>query len=262
MNFDFSGKRAVVCGSTRGMGKATAILFSELGAEVILVARNNETLAETKSELSISNGQSHKSLCVDFSRPEALKETINEYLKESPPIHILVNNTGGPPPGDVVKADSEHFIDGFNKHLLCNQILTQALIPGMKSENYGRIINIISTSVKQPIKGLGVSNTIRGAVASWAKTLAGEVAPFGITVNNLLPGATNTERLHSLFQSISEKRNVSKHQVKTEWVKDIPAGRIAEPEEMAYSIAFLASEYAGYINGINLPVDGGRLQCL
>ncbi|MDP6684855.1 MAG: SDR family oxidoreductase [Candidatus Marinimicrobia bacterium] len=262
MKFNFAGKRAVVCGSTQGMGKSTALLFSDLGAEVVLVARNIESLEQTKSELSDSNGQSHDYLCTDFSKPEELRVTINGYVKNSTPIHILVNNTGGPSPEEIVKAESEHFIDGFNKHLICNQFLTQALIPGMKSENYGRIINIISTSVKQPIKGLGVSNTIRGAVASWAKTLAGEVAPYGITVNNILPGATNTERLHSLFQSISEKRNVSKNEVKTEWVNDIPAGRIAEPEEMAYAICFLASEYAGYINGINLPVDGGRLQCL
>jgi len=173
-----------------------------------------------------------------------------------------VNNTGGPAHGEITEAGSAEFLDGFSKHLLCNQILAQAFIPGMKKENYGRIINIISTSVKQPIKGLGVSNTIRGAVASWAKTLASEVAPYGITVNNILPGATNTERLYSLFESIAEKRYVSPDEVKAEWVKDIPAGRIAEPEEIAYAIAFLASPFAGYINGINLPVDGGRLQCL
>ena len=132
----------------------------------------------------------------------------------------------------------------------------------MKKEKFGRIVNIISTSVKQPIIGLGVSNTIRGAVGSWAKTLASEVAPFGITVNNLLPGATNTNRLDSLFKSIAKKNGVASTDIKKEWIKDIPVGRIAEPEEIAYAIVFLVSEYAGYINGINLPVDGGRLQCL
>lgn len=262
MNFDFSGKRAVVCGSTQGMGKSTALLFAELGAEVILVARNRESLENTKSELSDSNGQSHDYLCADFSGPHNLKKMVVEYVEGIPPVHILINNTGGPAPGEISSAKPNDFLDGFNKHLICNQVLAQALIPGMKNEKYGRIINIISTSVKQPIKGLGVSNTIRGAVASWSKTLAGEVAPFGITVNNLLPGATNTNRLDSLFNSIAKKSGIDSSEVKKEWTQNIPAGRIAEPEEMAYAIAFLASEYAGYINGINLPVDGGRLQCL
>jgi len=262
MTFNFSGKRSVVCGSTQGMGKATALLFSELGAEVILVARNRDSLQDVLSELSTSHGQTHDSLCADFSNPDELKRAINNYAIRNPPIHILVNNTGGPAPGEIAQAHSDDFLEGLNKHLICNQFLSQALIPGMKKEKYGRIINIISTSVKQPIKGLGVSNTIRGAVASWAKTLSSEVAPYGITVNNLLPGATNTERLYSLFESIAEKRNVSHDEVKAEWIKEIPSGRIAEPIEMAHAIAFLASPFAGYINGINLPVDGGRLQCL
>tara|TARA_B100000929_G_scaffold82160_1_gene64082 strand:+ start:1243 stop:2031 length:789 start_codon:yes stop_codon:yes gene_type:complete len=262
MTFNFSGKRSVVCGSTQGMGKATALLFSELGAEVILVARNRDSLQDVLSELSTSHGQTHDSLCADFSNPDELKRAINNYAIRNPPIHILVNNTGGPAPGEIAQAHSDDFLEGLNKHLICNQFLSQALIPGMKKEKYGRIINIISTSVKQPIKGLGVSNTIRGAVASWAKTLSSEVAPYGITVNNLLPGATNTERLYSLFESIAEKRNVALDEVKAEWIKEIPSGRIAEPIEMAHAIAFLASPFAGYINGINLPVDGGRLQCL
>jgi len=262
MTFNFSGKRSVVCGSTQGMGKATALLFSELGADVILVARNRDSLQDVLSELSTSHGQTHDSLCADFSNPDELKRAINNYAIRNPPIHILVNNTGGPAPGEIAQAHSDDFLEGLNKHLICNQFLSQALIPGMKKEKYGRIINIISTSVKQPIKGLGVSNTIRGAVASWAKTLSSEVAPYGITVNNLLPGATNTERLYSLFESIAEKRNVSPDEVKAEWIKEIPSGRIAEPIEMAHAIAFLASPFSGYINGINLPVDGGRLQCL
>ena len=262
MIIDLSGKRALVAGSTKGMGKATALLFSELGAEIILVARNQDLLDKVKSELSVSRGQSHDSICADFSNPDQLNIKVNDFMGEFPPIHILVNNTGGPPPGEISKGTTAEFLDGFNKHLICNQILAQSLVAGMKKEKYGRIINIISTSVKQPIRGLGVSNTIRGAVASWAKTLASEVAPFGITVNNILPGATNTERLHSLFQSMSEKRGVDLEDVKAEWIQEIPAGRVAEPEETAYAIAFLASEYAGYINGVNLPVDGGRLQCL
>ena len=262
MNFNFSGKRVAVCGSTQGMGKVTAILFSELGAEVILIARNFDSLLATKTELSISNKQKHDIICVDFSNPEQLKNRITDYLEHNPLIHILINNTGGPSPGEIINSKSEEFIDGFNKHLICNQILVQSFISGMKEEKFGRIINIISTSVKQPINGLGVSNTIRGAVASWSKTLASEVAEFGVTVNNLLPGATNTKRLESLFKSIANKRGVDPIDIKNEWIEDIPVGRVANPKEIAYAILFLSSEYAAYINGINLPVDGGRLQCL
>jgi len=262
MIFDFSGKRAAVCGSTQGMGKATAILLSELGAEVVLISRNLDSLKKTKLELSVSNDQNHDILCADFSDPNKLKENLTVYLEKKLPIHILINNTGGPPPGEITAATSDDFLDGFYKHVLCNQILVKEILPFMKKEKFGRIVNIISTSVKQPIIGLGVSNTIRGAVGSWAKTLASEVAPFGITVNNLLPGATNTNRLDSLFKSIAKKNGVASTDIKKEWIKDIPVGRIAEPEEIAYAIVFLVSEYAGYINGINLPVDGGRLQCL
>jgi len=191
-----------------------------------------------------------------------LEKRVNSHVERDGPFHILVNNTGGPPPGEIADAESEEFLDAFSKHLLCNQIMTKAVLPGMKAEGYGRIINIISTSVKQPIVNLGVSNTTRGAVASWAKTLSREVASFGITVNNILPGTTNTARLHSLFAELASKRGVKSKDIEEEWRSEIPTGRIAEPEEIAFVIAFLASPAASYINGINLPVDGGRLMCL
>ena len=257
MNLDLTGKRAVVCGSTQGIGKASAIELASLGASITLVARNKEKLKAILKELPCKPKQTHSCLIADFNFPEALQATIEKY-SEGKTIHILVNNTGGPPAGQAIDATSEEFIRAFSNHLLCNQILVQALVPGMKKAGFGRIINIISTSVKIPIRGLGVSNTIRGAVANWSKTLSIELAPFGITVNNVLPGATMTGRLESILKMKAEKSKKSVEEAKQEMISEIPAGRIAEPHEVAAAVAFLASPSAGYINGINVPVDGGR----
>lgn len=262
MLIDLKDKKAVVCGSTRGIGKAIALQFAASGASVILVARNEESLRKVLRELPASKKQNHNFIVADFSEPGNLRTKINNFVSESPPVHILVNNTGGPKSGEAYKAGAEEFENAFRNHLVCSQVLVQAVVEGMKREKYGRIINIISTSVKQPIKGLGVSNTIRAAVAGWSKTLASELAPFGITVNNILPGATKTERLYSLFEARSKAAGKSVEEVKQEWLNDIPSGRFAEPEELAYAAAFLASPLAAYINGINIPVDGGRLQTL
>ena len=173
-----------------------------------------------------------------------------------------MNNTGGPPAGKAIDATIEDYYTAFRSHLLCNQILTQAVVPGMKNEKFGRIINIISTSVKTPIKGLGVSNTIRGAVANWSKTLSVELAPFGITVNNVLPGATMTRRLETVLSEKAAQTGKSVEVLKQEMISEIPAGRISEPHEVAVAVVFLASPAAGYINGINVPVDGGRTKSL
>jgi 3-oxoacyl-[acyl-carrier protein] reductase len=167
MNLDLSNKSALVCGSTQGIGKATAIELAQMGAKVILVARNEESLRAVKAELSTAKGQQHDFITADFSNPEDLKDKINRYIIRNGAVHILVNNTGGPPGGPAILAKTEEFIQAFNNHLLCNHILVQALVDGMKRSGYGRIINIISTSVKQPIRGLGVSNTIRAAVAAF-----------------------------------------------------------------------------------------------
>ncbi len=262
MNVDLTNKRAIVCGSTRGIGRAMAIEFAASGANVILISRNEESLRKVLREMPANKNQNHNFIVADFTEPGALKKKLHNFVSENPPVHILVNNTGGPKGGDIIQADTSEFIQAFTNHLICNQILVQSVVEGMKKERYGRIINIISTSVKQPIKGLGVSNTIRGAVASWAKTLAGELGQFGITVNNVLPGATKTERLFSIFENRAKVSGKSIEEVKSEMMKEIPAARFAEPEELAYAVTFLASEYAGYINGINVPVDGGRTGCL
>lgn len=257
MNLDLSHKTALVCGSTQGIGKASALELSKLGANIILCARNEAGLKQVLTELDVSKHQKHSYLVADFNKPELLEDVLKSNLGEKS-IQILVNNTGGPNAGTAIGANTHEFLNAFNQHLICNHILTQWVVESMKKEKYGRIINIISTSVKVPLKGLGVSNTIRGAVANWAKTLSIELAPFGITVNNVLPGATSTERLKNIIQTKSEKTKHSITDVEQDMRSEIPLGRFAEPSEIANAVAFLASPAAAYINGINLPVDGGR----
>lgn len=263
MDLNLSGKRALVCGSTQGIGKAAAIELALLGASVTLLARNEEALKTVCAELPNTTGQAHDYICADFSNPTSLKSAVeHRFGNNRETVHILVNNTGGPQGGPIVTAGVDEFTATFSAHLICNHLLVQALVEGMKKAGYGRIINIISTSVKQPLKGLGVSNTIRGAVANWAKTMSLELGAFGITVNNVLPGATNTQRLVNLNKAKSEKTGRSVDELKKEMVAEIPAGRYAEPFEIANAVAFLASPAAAYINGINVPVDGGRTASL
>jgi 3-oxoacyl-[acyl-carrier protein] reductase len=257
MNISLENKHAIVCGSTQGIGKAAAMELASLGAKITLVARNETELQKVIKELPQKSSQKHDYISADFTKPEELKIKIEEYITGKN-INILINNTGGPKGGPIIEAKTEEFIAAFNQHLVCNHILVQAVLEGMKKEKYGRIINIISTSVKQPIKGLGVSNTIRAAVANWSKTLAGEVARYGITVNNILPGSTDTQRLHSIFETTAKRDSKNIEAVKEDWLHEIPTGRFASAEEIANAIAFLASPAASYITGINLPVDGGR----
>lgn len=262
MDLNLQGKRAMVCGSTQGIGQAAAFELAALGASVTLVARNQERLEQTLAQLDQQQGQAHHLVVADFSEPALLKEQIANYLSDDKIIHILINNTGGPPGGPITEASTAAFLAAFNMHLVCNHILTQAVKDGMQEAGYGRIINVISTSVKQPLNGLGVSNTTRGAVASWAKTMANELGQFGITVNNVLPGATDTARLQSIIANKAKKQNTSVEAVEQQMKSTVPAQRFAEAKEVANAIAFLASPAAGYINGINLPVDGGRTKCL
>lgn len=262
MELSLIGKTALVCGSTQGIGFATAQELANLGASVVLLARNEEQLIKVKSELPSAHGQKHHYLVADFGRPELVKNVIADFLSSANKVHILVNNTGGPKGGAVKDATPDEFLLAFNQHLICNHILVQALYPSMISEGYGRIINVISTSVKQPLPNLGVSNTIRGAVANWSKTLANELGVHGITVNNVLPGATNTSRLQSIASVKAELTNETVEQVFEEMAAETPMRRIAQPGEIAAAIAFLASPAASYINGINVPVDGGRTKSL
>jgi 3-oxoacyl-[acyl-carrier protein] reductase len=256
MDLNLSGKHAMVCGSTQGIGLATAQELAQLGATITLVARNESKLQDAKS--SLANAENHNYLVADFNYPDKLDELIKSQIAAGNIYHILINNTGGPPGGPANEANIDEFRIAFNQHLICNHILASNLVPGMKEAGYGRIINIISTSVKIPLNGLGVSNTIRGAVANWSKTLANELGQFNITVNNVLPGATNTVRLKSIVANKAQKTGNSEEQVMQQMANQVPMKRVAEAHEVANAIAFLASPAASYINGINVPVDGGR----
>ena len=262
MNLDLTGKTALVCGSTQGIGCAVAHELAQLGANIVLLARDESKLKQVQTELYNGGNQKHYYLQGDFNEPEQLKIKVLDFIAEISPIHILINNTGGPPGGPIVSAKPEEFIKAFNLHLISFHGLVQATMDSMKTASYGRIINIISTSVKQPLNGLGVSNTIRGAVANWSKTLANELGQFNITVNNVLPGATNTARLNSIIENKAIKINSEPNEVLNNMKNEVPLLRIAEPQEVANAVAFLASPAASYINGINLPVDGGRTKSL
>lgn len=272
MDLSLSHRRALVCGASQGIGLAAAMELAALGCSVTLVARNPERLAAAVKLLPtvLETGgkpgtQTHRWFAADFADPASVREAVKAELSHQSaagPYTILINNTGGPPAGMAIDAKPEEFVAAFTAHLICNQILAQAVVSGMKEQKFGRIVNIISTSVKAPIPNLGVSNTIRGAVASWAKTLAGELGPHGITVNNVLPGFTDTERLGSLVSARAKKGNTTEEAVKKEMMGTIPAGRFGHPAEVGAAIAWLCTPAASYINGINLPVDGGRLPTL
>lgn len=257
MNLSLEGRYAIICGSTQGIGLAIAEELALLGANCTLIARNREALEAAIPHLDIALRQQHHYLVADFSKPDEVREVITGHVKSSK-VHILINNTGGPPAGPVIDASESAFLDTFNQHLVCNHILTKAVVPSMKAEKFGRIINIISTSVKIPLRNLGVSNTIRGAVASWAKTMANELGQYNITVNNVLPGFTTTQRLSTLIENMAKKGNTVIDVVEKNMIEEVPMKRFGDPAEVAAVAAFLASPAAAYVNGTSIPVDGGR----
>jgi 3-oxoacyl-[acyl-carrier protein] reductase len=256
VNIDITGKTALVCGSSSGIGRAIALELAASGARVILLARNREKLQAVCESLANQN-LNHQCFVADFENNAQVEKVANEIV-ENHSIDILINNTGGPPAGPAHLAKTNEFITAFQNHLINNHILVQAVLPAMKENRWGRIVNVISTSVKIPLNNLGVSNTIRGAVGNWAKTLANELGPFGITVNNVLPGATETERLGNIISGKSNKTGSSIEAVEKEMLHEIPAGRFGKPEEIAFAACFLASDKSAYINGTNVVVDGGR----
>ncbi len=257
MNLDLKNKTAIVCGATQGIGLGIAQEFAKEGVNLILVARNKEKLISCVN--SLERPEKHSFICVDFSKPNELEKELSSYFKKHKTVvHILINNTGGPKSGPIERAKTSEFVDAFNMHVLCNQILCSFVVPGMKKLGYGRIINIISTSVKIPIIGLGVSNTIRGAVANWSKTMANELGEFQITVNNVLPGYTNTNRLRSLFEKMSSSQKKPIKEIEQNIINNVPLKRLGTVNDVANIVTFLASKKASYINGVNIPIDGGR----
>ena len=262
MNLDLGGKHALVCGGSQGIGQAAAIELALLGADVTLLARSQGPLDAALAALPTTHDtQAHAAIAVDMADHAALRARV-DALVGTRPVQILVNNTGGPPGGPAHAAPADAYLAAFNQHLIAAQTLLQAVLPGMKAAGYGRLVNVISTSVKEPIRNLGVSNTIRGATASWAKTLATELGGFGITVNNVLPGYTQTQRLEQIIADRMRTTGKSAADIEQVMLASVPAARFAKPAEVAAAIAFLASPAAAYINGINVPVDGGRMQSL
>ncbi len=262
MDLDLTGKHALVCGASQGIGLASAVELAKLGADVTLLARRADLLEQLAGQLPLTHAaQRHDWIAADAGDTAALRAKVDALVAGNS-VHILINNSGGPPPGTVRGASEDAFLAAYRSHLLANQALAEAVVPGMIGDGYGRIVNIISTSVKEPIVGIGVSNVTRGAVASWAKTLARELAPHGITVNNVLPGSTHTPRIDQIIAARSQKTGDSTDDVTAEMEAEIPMGRFADPSETAAAVAFLASPAASYITGINLPVDGGRTRSL
>lgn len=262
MDLNLAGRHALVCGASEGIGRAAAHELALLGADVTVLARRAEVLADVAASLPIVCGdQVHGWIAVDVADHVSVRERL-AGLTGHKPVHVLVNNTGGPPGGRVIDAGTDDYLAAFQRHLLANQVLAQAVVPNMQAAQWGRIINVISTSVKEPIANLGVSNAIRGAVASWAKTLSKELGADGITVNNVLPGYTRTQRLAQILHDRVQATGKDEAGVSAAMLASVPAGRFAEAHEVAAAIAFLASPAAAYINGVSLAVDGGRMQSI
>lgn len=262
MDLNLHGKRALVGGASKGIGKAIAEELARNGADVVVMARSEDLLAKVVSGLDTAHGQKHAYIVADLGDIKGVIHSVENHVQDAGDFHILVNNTGGPPGGPLVDSGVESLLQAFHNHVICSHHLMQTLVPGMKRAGYGRVINIISTSVKQPIEGLGVSNTIRGAMASWAKTLATELGPDKVTVNNVLPGATETERLEAIITRQATGRSLSEEEVRAEMVREIPARRFAQAQEIANAAVFLASPAAAYISGTSILVDGGRTRAL
>ena len=261
MEINLKNKTAWVFGGSSGIGRSIALELANCGANIVLVSRNLSSLKNTKDELCVKMNQRHDILSVDMSKTNELENLLLDYLKRND-VDIIINNSGGPRPGLAHSADNEDYSLAFRQHLISAQTICRIVAPLFKKKQFGRIINIISTSVKQPIPGLGVSNTIRGAVANWSKTLSSELGPFGVTVNNILPGATQTERLNEIVEKKAHKNNITKEQAAQIMKEEIPLKRFAQPREVGFLVAFLSSDMASYINGVNIPIDGGRTKSL
>ncbi len=259
--YSLAGRHALVCGASAGIGRATALALAGLGAKVTALARSEDALSELIPALTSVGAPEAHGLVADLDERTELATRVAAHLERHGPVHILVNNTGGPPAGPILEASEAEFLLAFGRHVLASHLLVRLLLPGMRKAEYGRIVNVISTSVREPIPGLGVSNTIRGAMSSWSKTVSKELPP-GLTINNILPGYTATGRLTALRDATAARQSRAPEEVEAEWLKTIPEARLGMPEEIAAAISFLVSPAASYIRGVSLAVDGGRLQSI
>ena len=256
-----SGRHAMICGASSGIGRATALTMAASSAELTLISRSADKLAELANECHKAGSPKVHVLPIDLEDGRAIDRLIPDHLSEHGSVHILVNNAAGPPSGPLLEAVDDDFLKPLRRHLFASQRMVKHCISGMENEEYGRIINIISTSVREPIANLGVSNTVRGAMAGWSKTLATEL-PECVSINNVLPGFTDTGRLDSLANQISEKRGCTPDDVRATWLSGVPAGRLIDPRETAAAIAFLCTSAGGAIRGVSLAVDGGRMRSI
>ncbi|MCH2101876.1 MAG: SDR family oxidoreductase [Planctomycetes bacterium] len=256
-----TGRHALVCGASSGIGRATALALASHGAQITALARSGDKLGELIPELEAAGASGARALKCDLSLHDSVQDALDRLVLDVGPVHILINNAGGPRGGPILNASAEEFTHAFHLHVLTAHLLTRSLLPGMTESGFGRIVNIISTSVKEPIAGLGVSNTIRAAMAAWAKTVSKEL-PSGVTINNVLPGFTATDRLSSLKEQIAERRSIRPDQVEEEWLSTVPEGRLARPEEVAALAAFLCTPAAAYVRGQSIAADGGRLNSI
>lgn len=258
MDLDLTGRHALVCGASEGIGRAAAHELAALGARITVLARREAALRDVVRALPASAGQQHDVCVADLADAPSLRGTLQALVARQP-VDILINNTGGPPGGSAHEAAAEAYLEAFTRHLVAGQTLVQAVLPHMRTQRWGRIVNVVSTSVREPIPGLGVSNTVRGAVAGWAKTLSRELGPDGITVNNVLPGFTETARIDQIVRERAARESRDEAAVRADMAASVPARRFARPEETGGVIAFLCSPAAAYVTGVSLPVDGGRM---
>ncbi len=255
------GKHAFVCGASKGIGEATAKMLAKAGANVTVCARNGDALTSLCEELGRLGSGRHQALMLDLEETDSLASAFDSAVETLGPVHILINNAGGPPGGPLLNNEVADFDAPFRRHLHAAHTLVKAAAPAMEAEGYGRIVQIISTSVKEPIPNIGLSNTLRGAMASWAKSMSNELAPC-ITINNVLPGFTDTERLGNLSNSIQERTGKSAEAVREGWLSQVPIGRLINPLETASAITYLCLPASGGIRGVSLAVDGGRLRSI
>lgn len=251
-----AGRTALVCGASAGIGRATALTLASLGANVIALARRQSELDALLPELLAEGAPSARALVADLDDTAGLAALVAGLQAE-----ILIHNTGGPPGGRLLDDPPAKLAAAFQRHVLSAQVLVQALLPSMAAAGFGRIVTVTSTSVREPLDNLGTSNTIRAAMAGWAKTLSRELPP-GVTINNLLPGYTATGRLSTLIEGAAGRSGVTTEEMAASWRANVPEGRFASPDELAGVIAFLCSPAAAYVRGVTLPVDGGRLRSI